>query len=151
VSTTGETLLSMISCSMNGDSEVVEGGTDMGIAMMLQKSEPSGFRITSVTFHPAESAMSVVSRRVLSLLLKVTCICSILRITIWQEEQATCRHVEPKRVRACLAEVRQKSARGWCQGPDCADTFCAILASQWQNVVRNNKFSLRCGCVSQLQ
>jgi len=78
VSTRGETLLSMISCSMRGDSKVVEGGTEIGTAIMLPKSEPSGFRITSVTFHPAVSAMSVISRRVLSLLLKVTCICSAL-------------------------------------------------------------------------
>ena len=75
MSTTGETLLSVISCSMRGDSKVVEGGIEIGMAIMLPKSEPSGFRITSVTRHPAESAMSVISRRVLSLLLKVTCIC----------------------------------------------------------------------------
>jgi len=72
----------MISCSMKGDSKAVEGGTGIGTAMMLPKSEPSGFRITSVTYHPAESAMSFISRRVLSLLLKVTCICSVLSIIV---------------------------------------------------------------------
>ena len=87
MSTTGETLLSMISLSIKGDSKILEGGTEMGAATMLPKSEPSGFRITSVTCHPAESAMSVISRRVLSLLLKVTCICSGLSYTVWQEKR----------------------------------------------------------------
>lgn len=72
----------MIFCSMEVDSKALEGGTEVGTAMMLQKSEPSGFRITSVTRQPAESAISVISRRVLSLLLKVTCICSGLSVTV---------------------------------------------------------------------
>ena len=141
----------MISCSMKGDRGTAEAGIGIGTATMLQKSEPSGFRITSVTSHPAESATSVISRRVLSLLLKSTCICSILRITVQQQEQATYRHVDQKCVRACFSKVRQKSARGWGQRPDCADIFCAILACQWQDIVRNDEFGLRGGCVSQLQ
>ena len=98
MSPTGETLLSMISRSTKGDSKAVEEGTEVGIATMLPKSEPSGFLITPVTCHPAESAISVISRRVLSLLLKVTCICIILSIFVRQEEQGTFRQVKPKRV-----------------------------------------------------
>ena len=86
MSTTGETFLPVFSCPMKVGSEAVEGGIDVGMATMLQKSEPSGFRITSVICHPAESATSVISWSVLSLPLKNMCICSILRIIIWRGE-----------------------------------------------------------------
>ena len=150
MSRTTEALLSAIPCGMKGDCATVEGGTDIGTATTLQKIEPSGFRITSMICHPAESATSVISWSVLSLPLRDACICLILRIIIWEGEQVTYSHVDPVCVRACFAKVRQKSARGWCQGPDCARDFGVILTCQWQDVVRNDEFSLRGGCVSQL-
>lgn len=61
---------------------IFEGRTGIGTAIMVQKSDPSGFRTTSVIRHPAESAISIISRKVLSLLLNASCICSTLSVIV---------------------------------------------------------------------
>ena len=70
---------------------------------MVPKGDPSGFRTTSVIRHPAERAISIISRSVLSLLLNDTCICYALSIVAREEEEATYHHVEPKCERVCFA------------------------------------------------
>ena len=124
------------------DSEAVEGGTETGTAMILPKRESSGFRITSVTFHPAERAISDTSRRVLSLLLKVTCICSYFNVTAERGRWVTRRHVKPKCVRICLPEVRQESTRGWCHCCNSANVSGVVLTCEGEDIVHNHEFCL---------